>query len=118
VDQERRARCRPPRCSIRDVAGGCFWLDQLDPISEGIIDEDSVVTLQRLVVGKGASGGFQSRGERRQIIDDKGRVSLSGRDEIFLHPEVNFNSPSSNQQPPRAASSGGLTASGMPRMPW
>jgi hypothetical protein len=67
-----------------------FWLDQLDPVSKGIIDEYSVVTLQRLVMGEGASGGFQSRGERRQIIDDEGRVSLSGRDEISFHPEMNF----------------------------
>jgi hypothetical protein len=67
-----------------------FWLDQLDPVSKGVIDEYSIVTLQRLVMGEGASGGFQCRGERRQVIDDEGRVGLSGRDEISFHPEMNF----------------------------
>jgi hypothetical protein len=89
-EPDQAALCRRRVAQSGMLQRGCFWLDQLDPVSKGIIDEDSVVTLQRLVVGKGTSGGFQSRGERRQIIDDEGRVSLSGRDEIYFHPEVNL----------------------------
>jgi hypothetical protein len=67
-----------------------FGLHQLDPISKGVIDKDSVVSLQRSVRGKLVTGLFQMADQALEIIDDKSRMSLSRRREILLDPQVNL----------------------------
>jgi hypothetical protein len=92
---------------------GGLRFEQLDPIAEWIVDEDPVVTFEFDVLADGHAGAPQVADQILQVIDDEGGVRLARRREFLLDSEMR---PSlSNQHPPRAASSGGFTSSGIPR---
>jgi hypothetical protein len=60
------------------------------PVAKGIIDKDSVIALQRLVMRDCVSGICQSRRQSRQIIHEEGRMRLSRRRKILLDAEMNL----------------------------
>ena len=60
---------------------------------------------------------LQAYGGRVEVLDEEGRVRPARGREPVLDPDVDSTpppSPARNQQPPRAASTGGLATSGIP----
>lgn len=52
-----------------------------------------------------------------EVADEDAGVTLAGRSEVVLDPQVQFQTAGAEPPPPRAASTGGLSISVMPRTP-
>jgi hypothetical protein len=88
--------------------------DQLDAVAEGVLDMTPVASFDGLVGGDFITGLHCFRDHGHEVINDKGRMRLPRRNEVFLHAP---DGPANVRFPPRAASCGGFTFSLRPRMP-
>ena len=77
---------------------------------------------ERVLLGAvdGEAQPLQAYGGRVEVLDEEGRMRLAGRREPVLDADVDLDAcpvfrAERNQQPPRAASTGGLATSGIPR---
>jgi len=52
-----------------------------------------------------------------QVVDEDAGMSFAGGPEVVLHTEVQLDAPARNHAPPRAARTGGLSISVIPRTP-
>lgn len=65
-------------------------LDEFDSISEWIVDENALTSLQRFILPHAVSVIVQPFDERWQIFHDQRRVCLARRPEILLDAKMNL----------------------------
>ena len=68
----------------------CERLHQLDPVAEGVVDVDAVVSLERFVVDHPVAGGSDHHRERTNVFDEKGGMGLGRRSEAGVDTEVDL----------------------------
>jgi hypothetical protein len=91
--------------------------DQLDAVAEGVLDMTPVASFDELVGGDFITGLHCFRDHGHEVINDKGRMRLPRRNEVFLHAQMDLQMSAFKSAAATRASCGGFTFSSRPRMP-